>query len=234
MSTQMVLNSRLVVLLMIKVSASILAFDLQNINSEIRQLEKACIDYIHIDVMDGKFVPNTTPMNPNFVSSIKSNIPLDVHLMVENPHDVVEDFANAGAGMITIHVEAVKDVKKVVKHIKSLNILAGLAFRPNTNVEVIYPFLSIVDFVLVMTVMPGFAGQDFMWDAASNISKIKDHVKAKNLDVLISVDGGVNSDTKDICIKNGADILVSGSYIAKNNYPESVKTLKTTNFSEDL
>ena len=222
----MVLNSRLVVLLMIKVSASVLAFDLQNVNSEIKKLEKAYVDYIHIDVMDGKFVPNTTPMNPNFVSNIKSNIPLDVHLMVENPQDVVEDFVNAGADMITFHVEAVKDTKKVIKQIKSLNVLAGLAFRPNTNAEVIYPFLSVADFVLVMTVMPGFAGQAFMQDAASNISKIKDYIKAKNLDVLVSVDGGINGDTKDICIQNGADILVSGTYIAKNNYHASVATLK--------
>lgn len=213
---------------MIKVSSSVLAFDLQNMNSEIKKLEKAGIDYIHIDVMDGKFVPNTTEMNPSFVANIKSitNIPLDVHLMVENPQDVIEDFVKAGADMITFHIEAVKDTKRVLNYIKSFNIPAGLSFKPNTNVETIYPFLPFTDLILVMTVMPGFAGQDFMPDAACNISKIRDFIKTKKLDILISVDGGVNADTKDICIKNGADILVSGTYIAKNNYHESINALK--------
>ena len=115
---------------MIKVSASVLAFDLANIDSEIKKLEDAGVDYIHIDVMDGKFVPNTTDMNPDFVSSIKTitNLPLDVHLMVEDPQNVVRKFVNAGADMITFHVEAVKDVKKVIENIKSFDVLAGLAF----------------------------------------------------------------------------------------------------------
>ncbi len=213
---------------MIKVSASVLAFDLANLQAEVKALEKANVDFIHIDVMDGKFVPNIT-MGSCFVSAIKKNtdLPLDVHLMIENPQRYIDDFAKAGADMITIHLEAATNPERILTKIKSLNIMAGLSLKPDTNVEKIFPYLNKTDIALVMTVMPGFAGQDFIPDAANNISKIKQQSITNNLDVMISVDGGINYKTKDICIKNGAQILVSGSYIAKNQYFNAINTLKS-------
>lgn len=207
------------------ISPSILSADFANLERDIKLVEEAGADWLHIDVMDGHFVPNITIGVP-VVQSIKkvASIPLDVHLMIENPQNYVEDFKNAGADIITFHYEAVEDVLAVVKLIKSFGIKAGLSIKPKTPVKEIFEFLPYIDLVLIMTVEPGFGGQSFIHDCAQKIPEIKQNAP-ENL--IIQVDGGINNVTGHICTSLGANSLVAGNYIYKHSdIVQAIQSLK--------
>ena len=209
------------------VSPSILSADFANLERDIKLVERNGADWIHVDVMDGHFVPNITIGIP-VVKSIKkvTTLPLDVHLMIENPEKYIEDFANAGADILTFHYEAVKkeNIKPLITNIKNLGVKAGLSIKPKTQPEEILEFLPDLDLVLVMTVEPGFGGQKFMADCAEKIKVIKQHA-TQNL--FIQVDGGINAETGETCTEYGANSLVAGSYIYKaENIKEAISSLK--------
>lgn len=199
---------------MVYISPSILSADFANLERDIKLVEKAGADWIHVDVMDGHFVPNITIGVP-VVASIRkvTKLPLDVHLMIENPEKYIEAFAKAGADILTIHFECGSDIKSTIDLIKSFGVKAGLSIKPKTSPEVILPYLNDLDLVLVMTVEPGFGGQKFMQDCAEKIPVIKANAP-ENL--VIQVDGGINAETARICTSNGANSLVAGNYIYKS------------------
>ena len=209
------------------VSPSILSADFANLERDVHMVEDAGADWIHVDVMDGHFVPNITIGAP-VVKALKkvTNIPLDVHLMIDNPMKYVEDFADAGADILTFHYEAVKEdeIMPLIDKIKSLGVKVGIAVKPKTIPSDIDKYLPFVDLVLVMTVEPGFGGQSFMCDCADKIEYFKQKCYA---DVIIQVDGGVNAETGDLCIRKGATSLVAGNYIYNAiNINASIASLK--------
>lgn len=211
------------------ISPSILSADFANLERDIKLVEEAGADWLHIDVMDGHFVPNITIGVP-VVKSIKkiTSIPLDVHLMIENPQNFVKAFKDAGADIITFHYEAVDDVLAVVKLIQSLGVKAGLSIKPKTKVEEIFEFLPELDLVLVMTVEPGFGGQSFMHDCAQKITEIRQHsLENDSNDLIIQVDGGINNVTGHVCTSLGANSLVAGNYIyGSKDISQAVQSLK--------
>jgi len=197
------------------ISPSILSADFSNLERDIKKVEEAGADWIHVDVMDGHFVPNITIGAP-VVKSIRkvTKMPLDVHLMIENPENYIKDFVNAGSDIITIHYEAVKNVKDIIDQIKVFGIKAGVSIKPKTQVEVLEDFISDLDLILIMTVEPGFGGQKFMEDCLPKISEIKNLLEEYNLTkTVIEVDGGIDNKTGKLAIKAGANALVAGSYI---------------------
>ena len=207
------------------VSPSILSADFANLERDIIKVEKAGADWLHIDVMDGHFVPNITIGVP-VVKSIKqvTNLPLDVHLMIENPEEYIKAFAAAGADIITFHYEAVENVEETIELIKSFGIKAGMSIKPLTNPEDVLEYLPLLDLLLIMTVEPGFGGQQFMQDCAEKIPVIK-FLAPENL--IIQVDGGINAETARICTQYGANSLVAGNYIYKSaDIEQAVKSLK--------
>ena len=210
------------------ISPSILSADFANLEKDIKRAEIAGADWIHVDVMDGHFVPNITIGVP-VVKSLRSitNLPLDVHLMIENPDKYIEPFANAGADIITFHYEAeidYKQIKDTILKIKSFGVKAGISIKPKTNPDVLIPYLNEVDMVLVMTVEPGFGGQKFMQDCAEKIKFVKEK---SNKDLIIQVDGGINDITAKICKSYGANSLVAGNYIYKSeDIVQSIKALR--------
>lgn len=197
------------------ISPSILSADFANLEKEIKLVENAGADWLHVDVMDGHFVPNITIGVP-VVKSIKkiASIPLDVHLMIENPEKYIKPFADAGADILTFHFEAVDDVIKVIKLIKSFGVKAGMSIKPKTNPEEILEYLEYLDLILVMTVEPGFGGQSFMPDCADKLTLIKKYAADS---LIIQVDGGINAETARICTGLGANSLVAGNYIYNSN-----------------
>lgn len=193
------------------ISPSILSADFANLEHDIKRVEEAGADWLHVDVMDGHFVPNITIGVP-VVKSIKkaANVPLDVHLMIENPEKYIKSFADAGADILTFHYEAADDIKAVVSFIKSFGVKAGMSIKPMTSPEKVLEFLPLLDLILVMTVEPGFGGQSFMYNCAEKIPVIKNYAHPE---LIIQVDGGINAETAKICTGYGANSLVAGSYI---------------------
>ena len=207
------------------ISPSILSADFANLERDIKRVEDAGADWLHVDVMDGHFVPNITIGVP-VVKSIKkvTKLPLDVHLMIENPEKYIEPFAKAGADILTFHYEAVNDVSSIVDMIKSFGIKAGMSIKPKTFPDEVLKYLEILDLLLVMTVEPGFGGQSFMENCAEKIPVIKRHAP-ENL--IIQVDGGINAQTAKICTNYGANSLVAGNYIYKSdNIISAVQSLR--------
>jgi ribulose-phosphate 3-epimerase len=199
---------------MVKIAPSILSADFAKLGDEIKAVEQAGADYIHIDVMDGHFVPNIT-IGPLIVEAIRpiTELPLDVHLMIENPDQYIEAFANAGANYITVHVETCRHLHRTLSHIKSFGIKAGVVLNPATPVETIQHVLNDIDMVLLMSVNPGFGGQKFIPEVLPKIRKVKEMADEKKLNIEIEIDGGVNPETAKLCIEAGANVLVAGSAI---------------------
>ena len=207
---------------MVKVAPSILSADFVNLERDIRRLDPDGADYVHVDVMDGNFVPNITIGIP-VTAAIKriSPLPLDVHLMIERPLRYVEDFCRAGADILTLHVESdlPANTLAALEKIRALGVRAGLSVKPNTRAEAVLPFLELCDLILVMTVEPGFGGQRFMTDMMPKLKTIRGWIDEKNPGCELEVDGGINEKTGRICVENGANVLVAGSAWFKNPDP---------------
>lgn len=203
---------------MIKIAPSILSADFAKLGEEIKEVEEGGADYIHVDVMDGHFVPNIT-IGPLVVDSIRpiTKLPLDVHLMIDNPDMYIEDFAKAGASIISVHVEACKHLHRTIQSIKQFNVKSGVVLNPATPISTIEHIIEEVDLVLLMTVNPGFGGQSFISSVVPKINQLSKLIKERNLTVDIEVDGGVNPETAKICIEAGATVLVAGSAIFNQN-----------------
>ena len=202
----------------IKISPSILSADFSKLGSEIQNLEKAEADLIHIDVMDGHFVPNIT-IGPEVISKLRkhTSLPFDVHLMISPVHKFISSFAEAGADIITIHPEATNDLVESIKKIKSLKKKAGVSLNPETPVEKVFSVLHMIDLVLVMSVNPGFGGQKFIKETLEKVKILRKKIDSENFKVQIEIDGGINFENAKIAKNAGVDILVSGTTIFKEN-----------------
>lgn len=199
---------------MIKIAPSILSADFANLGEEIKDVEHAGADYIHVDVMDGHFVPNIT-IGPLIVHAIRpiTKLPLDVHLMIENPDQYIQQFADAGADIITVHQEASPHLHRTLQFIKQAGVKAGVVINPATPAEMIRPVLSEIDLVLLMTVNPGFGGQSFIDAVVPKIKQIAQWREELGLNFEIEIDGGVNKHTAKTCVDAGANVLVAGSAV---------------------
>ncbi len=196
-----------------KVSVSILSSKIKA--SDItKKLDSTCADYIHLDIMDGKFTENKTWTLSEVKKIISySKLPLDVHLMVNNPEKYIEDYAMMNTSYLTFHYEAVKDVEEMINKVKEYGLKVGVSICPDTNVEVLFPYLNQIDQVLVMSVVPGKSGQSFIETSPEKIKKLKEEILKQNTKTIISVDGGINNETGLLCKEAGVDMLVSASYI---------------------
>ena len=198
------------------ISPSFLGGSFSNMEKTIIEINESKAEYIHFDVMDGDFVPNLT-FGPQFISNSRSytNKVFDVHLMINRVQKYIDDYIKAGSDIISFHVEIEDDIRSLISTIKKNNIRCGIAIKPKTPWDKIVPYLDDIDQVIVMTVEPGFGGQIFMNDQVNKIKKISDYIKSKNLDVKIEIDGGINYETGKTCIEVGANILVAGSFLFK-------------------
>ncbi|MDD7315784.1 MAG: ribulose-phosphate 3-epimerase [Bacilli bacterium] len=210
-----------------KIAPSILSVKIEEYPKVIKELENLDISYLHLDIMDGKFVPNST-YDAEEVKNIRkmTSMFLDTHLMIENPENYINGYINAGSDSITFHFEATTNVKKVIKMIKDKNLKCGISIKPKTNVDVLLPYLSEIDMVLVMSVEPGFGGQKFMDSALNKIKQLANLRMTNHYSYLIEVDGGINNETSKLCKNAGADIIVVGTYLMNsNNKKETIKEL---------
>ena len=202
----------------IKISPSILSADFSRLGSEIQNLEKAKADLIHIDVMDGHFVPNIT-IGPEVISKLRkcTSLPFDVHLMISPVDNFIKNFAEAGADIITFHPEATNDLVNSIKKIKSYNKKVGVSLNPETPVEKVLSVLNLIDLVLIMSVNPGFAGQKFIKNTLEKVKKLRKEIDSQKLKTEIEIDGGINFENAKMAKEAGVNILVSGTTIFKEN-----------------
>ena len=208
------------------IAPSILSANFGNLSESIEKVKNA--EWLHIDVMDGHFVPNIT-IGPLVVKGLRpyTSQVFDTHLMIDNPRKYVKEFVDAGSDRITFHIEAIEDPKELINYIKSLGVRVGVSIKPNTNVERVAPYLPVLDQVLVMSVEPGFGGQEFMMNSVLKIEELAKIREKDSLSFLIAVDGGINKETAVFCKKAGADVLVAGSYVFKSDHPNvKVDSLK--------
>ena len=215
---------------MVKIAPSILAADLLDIKNEVINADNAGAEFIHIDIMDGHFVPNLS-FGYNMVKTLRpiTKKILDVHLMISPVEPFIKEFINAGSDIISFHPEADKNTKEIISIIKKSNCKVGIAVHPNIKIEEIKEFLNDVDLVIIMTVIPGFGGQKFLEDQVNKISALKEIRKNINANYEIEIDGGINYQTSKICIDKGADILVAGSYVygaPKEEYKDKINSIR--------
>ncbi len=211
----------------VKISPSILSADFSKLGKEIQDLEKAKADFIHIDVMDGHFVPNIT-IGPEVINKLRKHtaLPFDVHLMISPVHKYIKNFAEAGADIITIHPEATKNLISSIEEIKSFKKKAGVSLNPETSIKEVLPNLSSIDLVLIMSVNPGFGGQKFMKETLEKVKILRKEIDKQKLNTLIEIDGGINFDNAKLAKEAGVDILVSGTTIFKENGGDLKKNIQ--------
>ena len=212
----------------IQVSPSILSADFSRLGDDIKRLEESGADMIHVDVMDGHFVPNLT-IGPPVIKSLRkyTKLPFDVHLMIDPVHKYIKDYSDAGADIITFHPEATTNILETINLIKSLNKKVGISLNPNTEVYAAEEYLDKIDLILVMSVHPGFGGQKFISEVLKKIKNLDQIRKEKKLNFKIEIDGGINFETSKIAVEAGVDILVSGTTIFKENNGDLKKNIKT-------
>ena len=211
----------------IQISPSTLSADFSQLGNEIKRLEEGGADMIHVDVMDGHFVPNLT-IGPPVIKALRNytKLPFDVHLMIKPVHKYIKSYAEAGANIITIHPEATDSLKDSIKHIKELGKKVGVSLNPDTKTDIIKEFLTELDLILIMSVHPGFGGQKFIPEVLSKIEELKDIKLKENLKFDIEVDGGIDFNNSKLVVKAGANILVSGTTIFKNNNGDIKKNIE--------